>query len=77
MTRPKQNAKGAGRPKGRNSVTKSVGLPESVWAELDAKRGKVSRGAFLARVWMEWNKMNDLAVTRGANEPPSPAKEQP
>ena len=55
MARPKQNAKGAGRPKGRVSITKSVSMPESVWAEIDAKRGNVARGVFLARVWMKWN----------------------
>ena len=58
MTRPKPNKPGAGRPKGRVSITKSISMPEPIWADLDDQRGDISRGAFLTRVSMDWCGVN-------------------
>jgi hypothetical protein len=43
---------GSGRPKGstrgRNTVTCSISMPPDVWRRLDAQRGSVPRGKFIA-----------------------------
>jgi len=39
----------AGRkPTGKTVVTRSVSMPPEVWDAIDAKRGKASRGVFIA-----------------------------
>jgi hypothetical protein len=41
--------KGAGRkPTGRTVITRSVSMPPTAWQEIDAMRGKHSRGSFIA-----------------------------
>lgn len=44
---------GAGRPAGtgagRTAVTRSVSMSESAWKKLDALRGDLSRGAYIAK----------------------------
>lgn len=45
---------GAGRPRGsvkeNPQVWNRVGMPRETWAEIDAKRGKMSRGEYLAEI---------------------------
>jgi hypothetical protein len=40
---------GAGRPKGRRVVTRSISLPPEMWAEIDVFRGPLSRSR-----WFRW-----------------------
>jgi hypothetical protein len=41
--------KGAGRkPTGKTTVTRSVSMPPDVWQRIDALRGSMSRGKFIA-----------------------------
>jgi hypothetical protein len=40
---------GAGRkPTGKTTVTRSVSMPPDVWQRIDALRGSMSRGKFIA-----------------------------
>gem|GEM_PF-5230949 len=39
---------GAGRPRGRRAITKAICMPQEVWDRLDARRGRLSRGKYVA-----------------------------